>query len=27
MRFDLNAETYLSTQKVEDVHVDCNNPQ
>jgi hypothetical protein len=26
MRFDLNAETYLATQKVEDVHVDCDNP-
>jgi hypothetical protein len=26
MRFDLNAETYLTTQKVEDVHVDCDNP-
>jgi hypothetical protein len=26
MSFDLNAETYLATQKVEDVHVDCDNP-
>ena len=26
MRFDLNAETYLANQKVEDVHVDCDNP-
>jgi hypothetical protein len=26
MRFDLSAETYLATQKVEDVHVDCDNP-
>jgi hypothetical protein len=26
MRFDMNAETYLATQKVEDVHVDCDNP-
>jgi hypothetical protein len=26
MRFDLNAETYPTTQKVEDVHVDCDNP-
>jgi hypothetical protein len=26
MRFDLNAETYLANPKVEDVHVDCDNP-
>ena len=26
MRFDLNAEMYLTTQKVEEVHVDCENP-
>ena len=26
LRFDLNAETYLANQKVEDVHVDCDNP-
>ncbi len=26
MRFDLNAEMYLATQKVEEVHVDCENP-
>jgi hypothetical protein len=26
MRFDLNAETYLTTQKVEEEHVDCENP-
>jgi hypothetical protein len=26
MRFDLDAEMYLTTQKVEDVHVDCENP-
>jgi hypothetical protein len=26
MRFDLNAEVYLTTQKVEEVHVDCENP-
>jgi hypothetical protein len=26
LRFDLNAETYLATQKVEEVHVNCDNP-
>jgi hypothetical protein len=26
MRFDLNAEMYLATQKTEEVHVDCENP-
>jgi hypothetical protein len=26
MRLDLNAETYLTSQKVEDVQVDCANP-
>jgi hypothetical protein len=26
LRFDLNAETYLANQKVEEVHVDCDNP-
>jgi len=26
MRFDLSAETYLATQKVEDLHVDCDTP-
>ncbi len=26
MKFDLNPETYLGTQKVEEVQVDCDNP-
>ena len=26
MRFDLNAEMYLATQRAEEVHVDCENP-
>jgi len=26
MRFDLNAEVYPATHKVEEVHVDCENP-
>ena len=26
MKFDLNAEGYLAAQKVDEVHVDCENP-
>jgi hypothetical protein len=26
LRFDLDAEMYVATQKTEEVHVDCENP-